>query len=497
MVRASGVLLPIFSLPSKYGIGTLGKAAYEFIDILKESKQSYWQVLPINTTGFGNSPYSSISSFSGNPLFIDLDELSKEGLLDKSEYENISFGNNQNRVDYDKLLLLKMPLLKSAALRFVKNYNKEFNDFVKDYNFYLKDYAVFCVLKDKYQGKSFLEWDDKYKYKNEIAINEFCEVNKKEIECYQAMQCIFYRQWFQLKKYANDNNIKIIGDIPIYSAMDSSDVWSNPMVYQLNEDLTAKAVAGVPPDGYSEVGQLWGNPLYNYEYIENNDFKYFIDKFKFLFTVYDVLRIDHFRGFDSYYSIDSNRTDAKVGEWKTAPGIKLFTALKHNLPNAEFIAEDLGYLTDSVIKLLKDTNFPGMKVMEFGFNHYDKQNTMYLPHTYIENSVAYLGTHDNNTFMGWLNEISTEDFEYVVDYLKLKNKASYHLDALFALYSSKSFLAIVMPQDLLAKDTEARINTPGVVTDKNWSFRFKESDFNDNFVYLLKTLTISTNRSVK
>ncbi len=495
MVRASGVLLPIFSLPSKYGIGALGEAAYKFIDILKKSKQSYWQVLPVNTTSFGNSPYSSISCFSGNPLFIDLDELALDGLIDKSEYENISFGDDENKIDYDKLSLLKMPLLKSAALRLIKKFKNEFNEFVDKYSFYLNDYALFCVLKDKYHGKSFVEWDDEYKYKNKNAIDDFYKSNKKEIECYQALQYIFYKQWFKLKKYANDNGIKIIGDMPIYSAYDSCDVWSNSSIYQLNDDLTRIEVSGCPPDGFSEDGQLWGNPLYNYEYIENNGFKYFIEKFRFLFSIYDIIRIDHFRGFESYYAIDSKMTNAKVGQWKIGPGAKLFDALKKNLPNAEFIAEDLGFLTESVHKLLAYTNFPGMKVMEFGFNHFDKENTMYLPHTYIENSVAYLGTHDNNTFIGWLNEISKEDFEYVKEYLLLKNPASYHLDALYALYNSKSYLAIVMPQDILAKDSSARINTPGIVSDNNWSYRFVDSDFDDNFVYLLKTLTVSTNRS--
>ena len=494
MDRASGVLLAIFSLPSKYGIGTLGDEAYKFVDLLSEASQKYWQVLPITHTSFGNSPYSSISTFAGNPYFIDLDELAKEGFLKEEEYINVDFGYDKNRIDYNKLALNKIPILKKAAERVFKKSKDEVQNFINEHSYFITDYAVFCALKDKYLLKSFNEWPDEFKFKNQDAIDRFIKENKKEIEFYQILQFIFYKQWFKLKKYANEKGIKIIGDMPIYTAYDSCDVWASPEYYQLDENLSPQFVAGCPPDSFSAEGQLWGNPLYNYKYIEDNNFNFFIDKFSHLSNLYDVIRIDHFRGFDSYYCIPYGRTDAKIGEWQIGPGIKLFDAVKAALPNAEFIAEDLGFLTDSVHKLLKDTNFPGMKVLEFGFNHYDKDNTMYLPHTYDENTVAYLGTHDNDTFIGWLNSISKEDADYAIEYLKLNNPAAYHLDAMWVLYNSKSFLTIVMPQDLLGKGSSARINTPSTVSDSNWSYRFLESDLDENMVYLLKKLTVESGR---
>ena len=495
MKRSSGVLMPVFSLPSKYGIGTMGQAAYDFVDFLVYTKQTYWQTLPIMETSFGNSPYSAVSSFAGNPFFIDLDMLKDEGLLEESDYQNIDFGSDENRINYYKLFENRFRVLKIATSNYIKKHPIAFAAFKLEYNYFLDDYAVFHAIKDMFNGSSFDNWDEKYKLADKTTIDDFKNEHKDEIDFYKAIQNLFYNQWMKLKKYANDNGIKIIGDTPIYSAYDSSEVWASPENFYLDENKKPIEVSGCPPDGFSAKGQLWGNPLYNFDYIKKNRYKYFIDKFKHLNRLYDVIRIDHFRGFDSYYAIPYGSEDAVNGHWIEGPGIDLFNEVKKQMPGLTIIVEDLGFLTDSVRKLLKDTGFPGMKVLEFAFDSRDKNNTEYLPHTYIENSTAYIGTHDNDTFVGWINTINEDDRAYAIEYLKLQNDGADHFRALTVLYESKSNLAVATMQDLLGIGTEGRINVPSTISDMNWSYRFKADAFDESVKRFFKELTEKTERA--
>ena len=495
MKRASGILLPIFSLPSKYGIGTLGKEAYKFIDFLVDTKQKYWQLLPIMETSFGNSPYSATSNLAGNPLFIDLDMLKDDGLLDESDYADVDFGNDERRVNYYKLHENRYKILKIATDNYRRKHPLAFFIFKLQNNFYLDDYATFHAIKDMYGGASFDKWDTAYRDRDKKTIAKFTSTHKEEIEFYKATQCLFYLQWFKLKKYANANGIKLIGDTPIYSAYDSADVWAHPEFFYLNENKTPIEVSGCPPDAYSIKGQLWGNPLYNYDYIKEHNFEYFIEKYKQLFTRYDVIRIDHFRGFDSYYSIPYGASDASVGKWVDAPGSELFKKLKEEIKDLQILAEDLGFLTESVHKLLEETGFPGMKVLQFGFDSRDRNNSEYLPHTYPENSAAYIGTHDNDTFVGWFNSITDGDREYAKEYLSLKCDGQDHFRAIKTLFETKSKLAVITLQDLLGIGSEGRINTPSTISDNNWSYRIKLDEIDEDTKLFLKNLTVETNRA--
>ena len=495
MKRSSGVLMPIFSLPSKYGIGTLGKDAYEFVDFLVDTDQTYWQMLPIMQTSFGNSPYSALSSFAGNPFFIDFDLLKEENLLSESDYDFLKIDKNPRRVDYDKQFTHKFKILKIACDNFKKSHKDELDKFIEENKFYIDDYAIFCSIKDKLQGASFNVWPDDLKLCNKKAVDKFVHENRDEIDFYRIIQCLFYRQWFKLKQYANEKGIKIIGDTPIYSAYDSSEVWANPKNFYLDENRTPIDVSGCPPDGYSAKGQLWGNPLYDYNYIKEQNYEYFINKFSHLLKLYDVLRIDHFRGFDSYYAIPYGSADATNGKWMEGPGIDLFNRVNEVLGNVEIIVEDLGFLTDSVRELLKETGFPGMKVLEFAFDSRDKNNEEYLPHTYTENSTAYLGTHDNDTFMGWIHSIPEEDMQYAKEYLHLTDPANYHRQALKVLYESKSNLAVVQFQDLLGTGSIGRMNVPSTLSNLNWSYRLLQYELNDEIKNFFRHLTIETNRA--
>ncbi|MBR1454864.1 MAG: 4-alpha-glucanotransferase [Lachnospiraceae bacterium] len=495
MKRSSGVLMPIFSLPSRYGIGTLGQAAYDFVDFLVDTKQTYWQILPIMETSFGNSPYSAISSFAGNPFFIDLEMLIEDGLISETDLDGIDFGNDESRVDYGKIYANRFKVLKIASDNYKRKHPIAFSKFKLEYKFFLDEYAVFHAIKDTYNGAAFNTWDTKYKLADKDAIAEFRKSHSEEIEFYKVVQNLFYNQWFKLKKYANDNGIKIIGDTPIYSAYDSSEVWAHYNDFCLDENRTPIEVAGCPPDGFSADGQRWGNPLYNYDYIKAKEFKYFVVKFSNLKRLYDVIRIDHFRGFDSFYAIPYESPTAANGRWVQAPGKELFDVLKQKLGGVEILAEDLGFLTDSVKDLLRHTGFPGMKVLEFAFDSRDKNNTEYLPHTYPENSSAYIGTHDNDTFVGWLNSINENDRNYAISYLNLKGDGADHFRALTVLYESKSNLAVASMQDLLGIGTEGRINVPSTVSDLNWSYRFRKEMFDENIKKFFKDLTIKTNRA--
>ncbi len=437
------------SLASPYGIGTMGNAAREFVDFLKESDQSYWQLLPICPTGYGDSPYQSYSTFAGNPYFIDLDELEQKGLLEKKDFEEVDWGNDLERVNYGILYEKRYPILRKAAQKFLENPPREFVLFCEKNAFWLKDYARFMAHKDWSNGAAYNEWS---------------------IQFWEAVQYLFFEQWNSLKKYANAQGISIIGDLPIYVSYDSVDVWAHPELFQLDDEKVPKEVAGCPPDGFSEDGQLWGNPLFDWEYMEQTGYAWWIQRIQYLCEVYDVLRIDHFRGFAGYYAIPYGEKTAKNGRWREGPGMKLFYAVEQAIGKQNIIAEDLGHITDDVRRLLKESGFPGMKVLQFAFDSRDESGTEYLPQNFGEHCVAYTGTHDNNTILGWLEEAAEEDVAYAKKYLKVEKEELLNWDMMDALWESKAELTIVTAQDLLDLRGDARMNRPSTLGG-NWQWR--------------------------
>ena len=468
-MRSSGVLLHISSLPSPYGIGTMGRAAYRFVDFLKRSGQSYWQILPICPTSYGDSPYQSFSSFAGNPYFIDLDMLCKEGLLKKEEIVASGLSGDENYVDYEKQYNKRFPLLRLAYERFAKKLTNKFMNFCRSESDWLDDYALFMALKNENDGKPFEQWDKGLKFRRTGSIERAERRLGREMGFYKFLQYKFFEQWSALREYANKNGIKIIGDLPIYVARDSADVWTNPHAFMLDENLAPKLVAGCPPDAFSEDGQLWGNPVYNWSYLKKHGYDFWCRRIARQMKFYDILRIDHFRGFESFYTIPAKNETARGGEWKKGPGMPLFKAIKKKLGDLDIIAEDLGYITPEVAKLLKDSGYPGMKVLQFAFDSREESN--YLPHTYKNrNSVVYVGTHDNDTAEGWIESAAKDDVEYAKRYLGLNKKEGYAWGLIRGVAATVSDTAIYTMQDLLSLGSEARMNTPSVAYG-NWRWR--------------------------
>ena len=366
--RSNGVLMHISSLPGNTGIGTLGKPAYDFVDFLKKSSQTYWQILPICPTSYGDSPYQSFSTFAGNPYFIDFELLVGQDFLQKKDYENIIWGSDETQVDYGLLYEQRHKIFSIIQKNFEKNTPADFESFCKENAFWLDNYSLFMAIKDAHNGVSFLEWEKEIINREEQSLKKWTEKCSDRINYYKILQYLFFAQWNNLKKYANDNGIKIIGDIPIYVAADSADVWSNPEQFMLDENHVPIEVAGCPPDGFSADGQLWGNPVYNWDYMKKDNYSWWKKRLEMSLKNYDVLRIDHFRGFDSYYCIPFGDTTAKNGVWKKGPGTALFEEIKKCYGELPIIAEDLGFLTDSVRQMLKDVGYPGMKVLQFAFD---------------------------------------------------------------------------------------------------------------------------------
>lgn len=478
-MRKSGILMPIFSLASKYGIGTFGKEAYEFVDFLKKSGQSYWQILPLNPTNYGDSPYQSFSSAAGNPYFIDLDILCEEGLLKKSDYVNVDFGNDATKVDYGKLYLNRLDVLKIAFQKFKLNMDSKYRSFCKQEMDWLDEYAVFMAVKDKFDGKSWRDWEDGYKRRNPKILDEFKKQNAESIEFYKFVQFKFFEQWGKLKEYANKNNIKIIGDMPIYVADDSADVWSDTKQFDLDDELLPKVVAGCPPDAFTEDGQLWGMPVYNWKFMKDSEIPYewWRKRIGRALKVYDVIRIDHFRGFESFYCIKYGAVNAKKGTWRKGPGMSLFKALQQDFGDTlPIIAEDLGFLTPKVRKLLKDSGFPGMKVLQFAFD--TREESDYLPHNYKNNCVVYTGTHDNDTIMGWTKSADKADVEMARSYMHVDDEEGFNWCMIRTAMMSVADTAIFMMQDFMGLGSEARINTPSTVGG-NWTWRITDGCIND------------------
>ena len=452
-MRESGVLLPVASLPSDYGIGCFSKEAYEFVDQLKAGGQKNWQILPLGPTGYGDSPYQSFSTFAGNPYFIDLETLIKEGLLTREECDACDFGDNAEFIDYEKIYFSRFKILRKAFERFVPD--EEFETFAEENKAWLEDYALYMAIKNSLGGISWSQWPAELKRRVPEAMEEKKKELEEEIQFIRFQQYEFTKQWTRLKKYANDQGIRIIGDIPIYVAFDSADAWANPQLFQFDEECTPIAVAGCPPDAFAATGQLWGNPLYDWEYHEKTGFAWWIQRLEYCYKLYDVVRVDHFRGF---------------GKWRKGPGLELFKAVKKAMGEMSIIAEDLGYLTDSVRQLVKDTGYPGMKVLQFAFD--SREESDYLPHNYEHNCVVYTGTHDNNTILGWLDEMAPEDRLLAERYLdnRYTRKEDMPWDFIRLAMASVADLAITPIQEFLCLGGEARINRPSTL-GTNWKWR--------------------------
>lgn len=493
-MREAGILLPISSLNSKYGIGCFSKEAYKFIDWLKECGQSYWQILPIGPTGFGDSPYQSFSSFAGNPYFIDLEELIKERLLDKESCDSADFGKDERLIDYEKIYNCKIPLLKRAFINFTPD--DKYESFIRKNSYWLNDYALFMAIKEENEGKSWQEWKKPLKNREEKAISDFELKNKEKIDFWKFVQFKFYEGWSKLKGYAYKQNVKIIGDIPIYCAIDSADVWANPELFQLDENKSPTHVAGCPPDGFSKKGQLWGNPLYDWNMHKKTYYKWWKLRLNHSFELYDALRIDHFRGFDEYYSIKYGDKDATNGKWEKGPSNDLFEAFEREYGAKNIIAEDLGFMTDSVKEMLERSGFPGMRVFQFAFDARDTGATNdYLPHNYIKNCVAYTGTHDNPTIVSWFFEITEKEREMVRGYLcdTFTPDSEINKPIIGAVMRSQAELCIIPLQDYLGEDSRARINKPST-QGGNWLWRISENDSNEDISEFVLKVTSLTGR---
>ena len=477
-MRESGILLHVSSLPSKYGIGTFGKEAYKFIDFLEKTNLTYWQILPLGPTSYGDSPYQSFSANALNPYFVDLDILVSEGLINTEDLVDAKY---DVMVDYNKLYEERYLILKKAFKRFNLN-DKTYIDFINK-EAWLHDYALYMTIKKHYDDVSLIEWPVEAKIRDKKVLDKFNKENLEDVNFYKFIQFKAYEQYFKMKEYANNKGIKIVGDIPIYVAYDSSDVWTRPELFQLDEESSPVFVAGVPPDPFTADGQLWGNPLYDWEKHEEEGFKWWINRIKSQTEMFDMIRIDHFIGFENYYSIPFEDSHARNGVWKKAPGKKLFEKVREELGELNIIAEDLGVITDEVKALLKYTKFPGMKLLQFAFD--PREESDYIPHLYDENCVAYTGTHDNETSRQWFEGLSKENLEYCLDYINCQVPGT-EVDSLIkATLASKARLAIIPMQDYLNLGKEARMNIPSTLGG-NWQWRLNEQYETEELVKKIK-----------
>ena len=461
--------MPVSSLPSPHGIGTLGQAAMDFVDFLNEANQTYWQILPVGPTAYGDSPYQSPSTYAGNPYFVDLDLLVMEGLLTEEEVGSVRFGDDPARADYAALYEGRAPLLRLAASRGWERDREAVEAFIRENETWLPDYALFMAVKRHFQMAPWTEWPDAdIRLRKPEAVERYRRELEGEIRDCIYVQYLFFRQWEALRNYAHEKGVRIIGDLPIYVALDSADVWADPGSFLLDEENLPVEVAGVPPDYFNENGQLWGNPLYDYEAMERDGFGWWIRRIGGAARLYDVIRIDHFRGFESFYAVPNGAETAKEGRWVKGPGMKLIGALTGWFRDLSFIAEDLGYPSPEVVKLLADSGFPGMKVLEFAFDSRDESN--YLPHTYSPHCVCYAGTHDNAPLLAWRDEVDPDDLEKARRYLGLNEKEGFNWGILRGGMSSVAELFVAQMQDYLELGAEARMNTPGTLGE-NWQWR--------------------------
>lgn len=491
LTRQAGILLPVSALPSKYGMGSFGKAAREWVDFLFAAHQSCWQVLPLGPTSFGNSPYQSYSAFAGDPLYIDLDLLCKADLIKEKRCKKPSWGQDPAWVDYDLVRKEREPILRKAFENFKKA--KALTRFRKQNAAWVEDYALFMALKAQNDGRPWYQWDQALRLRRPEALKQARAQLKDDIDYHVFTQFLFFEQWQDLKKYANKKGVSIIGDAPIYVSGDSADVWANPGLFQLDENNLPTQVAGCPPDAFSADGQLWGNPIYRWDVMEENGFAWWIDRIKANLEMFDMLRIDHFRGFESYWSVPYGDETARGGKWVKGPGYKFVEAVNKAVPGAPIIAEDLGFLTPAVKTLLKRSGYPGMKVLQFAFTSWE--DSSYLPHNYPNHCVVYTGTHDNDTTLGWLRGAPQEDREMAQDYLGF----THELDGLWAMIraalTSVGNLAVIPMQDYLGLGSQARMNTPSTVGPQNWSWRMEPGAYDQGLAAKIARLTDITART--
>lgn len=483
--RGAGLLLPISSLPSPYGIGTLGKAAYDFVDYLVEAGQKYWQVLPVGPTSYGDSPYQSFSAFAGNPYFIDLDYLVDEGLITKAQIKKYPWGDNKEYIDYATIYGSRFEVLRLAFENSSHASTQEYQNFERENEYWLDDYSMYMAIKFHFDNMEWAKWDYDIKARNPEAMNRYREELKDDIAFWKFCQYKFFEQWNNLRRYANEKGVEMIGDIPIYVAMDSADVWAHKDLFELDEDFKQINVAGVPPDAFSADGQLWGNPLYNWGRMEECDFEWWKQRMASNSKLYDYIRIDHFIGVVNYYSIDANCTNAKEGVWRKGPGIKLTNAIDSAIGDATIIAEDLGVVSQAVKDLLEETGYPGMNIIEFAFS--GEADNSHLPHNYKPNSLVYGGTHDNETVVGYFGSQSAKELKYAYKYLGVNKKSDIPAAVLRAAYASVAAIAIFQVQDILEKGNEARMNTPSTVGN-NWKWRMLKGSLTKKKAKELKEL---------
>ncbi len=492
MERRSGILMPIFSLPNKYGIGSFGKEAYKFVDFLQLAGQKIWQILPLVQTGYGNSPYSSVCSYSFSPYYISVESLREQGLITKAEAKFAL--SDKHCVDYSDIFAVRYPLLRKAFARFDIEC-KEFKNFLRKKEYY--DYALYMAIKYVSGQKHFYEWEEPLRRRDKKALNKFAQSYTEELLFWQFVQYEAKRQWTELKKYANSKGISIIGDMPIYVALDSVDVWKNPQLFKLDENFAPKKVAGVPPDYFCEKGQLWGNPVYDYEIHKKDGFSWWIERIKNTLKIYDYVRIDHFRAFDRYYEINSDAEDATVGEWIEVPSKEFFDSLHNSVDKNRIIAEDLGIIDGGVRELLSYVGYPGMKILSFAFN--GEENNLYLPERLPENCICYTGTHDNDTLLGLIAGASDWDRNNLMvgvrnslKKLKLKKQIDSDKKLVMAItelgLKSKANTFVIPMQDVLLLGSEYRINEPGTVKEQNWAIKFSDSQFKKSTALKLKKL---------
>lgn len=467
-MRSSGVLMHLSSLPSPYGIGTMGKQAKQFVDFLEKAGQTYWQMLPICPTSYGDSPYQSPSGFAGNPYFIDLDILCTKKLLKKSECRSYQWNEKDDTVDYALLYKNRYDLLRKAKVRFFDNVPQEYGQFCEKEADWLDDFALFMALKEAHNGAQWSEWERPLKFREAEAIAKAKDTYADEIDFWKMLQYLFFEQWCELKNYANERGIRIIGDVPIYVAGDSVDVWTNPSQFYLDENLEPIDVAGCPPDAFSADGQLWGNPLFRWDVMREDGYSWWTMRLRKMSTLYDVIRIDHFRGFDSYYAIPGKDTTARNGVWRNGPGMELFRAVEEKLGKLDIIVEDLGFLTPSVLQLVADSGYPGMKVVQFAFDSRDDSD--YMPHNYDKHCVVYTGTHDNDTILGWMKQAPKNSVKKAKEYLRMTKEEGYNWGMMCGAWMSSANLAVVTMQDLIGLGSSARMNVPSTLGG-NWTWR--------------------------
>ncbi|MDO4432920.1 MAG: 4-alpha-glucanotransferase [Aerococcaceae bacterium] len=487
MERTSGVLMHISSLPNAQGIGTFGKSAYEFVDFLVATKQRYWQILPLGTTSYGDSPYQSFSAFAGNTHFIDLERLVEDGLLAQADYEAVNFGSNPESVDYAAIFEARRPLLEKAVRAFNQQASFEaFNVFVQENAHWLEPFCQYMAIKEHFGLKPWYEWDESIRLRDAQAVAALLETLQERVQYHRVTQYFFNAQWQALKQYANDNHIEIIGDMPIYVAEDSVEMWQTPQYFKTDEAGRPSVVAGCPPDAFTADGQLWGNPIYDWEFMKADNYQWWVTRLRESLKLYDVVRIDHFRGFESYWEIPFGEKTAVNGQWVQGPSTDLFRQIKEDLGDVNIIAEDLGFMTDEVIAMRNYTGFPGMKILQFGFGGEDSTD---LPHHYEVNTVAYVGTHDNETGLGWYLDSATEVAKNHFNAYMNRHESETVSHALNrGIAASSSRMVIYTMQDLLNLDNSARMNVPSTLGG-NWQWRMQKDALTPQVVQELTTLT--------